>query len=74
MYHLLMTYIGTWPAILTCLLTLLATLACHGAELLVKHVVDMSKVNKDANCYQLSTFNSGCCSGWNSINGIPYPP
>jgi len=44
-YHLLMTYIGTWPAILTCLLTLLATLACHGAELLVKHVVDMSKVN-----------------------------
>ena len=53
MYHLLMTYIGTWPAILTCLLTLLATLACHGVELLVKHVVDMSKVKKNVNYHQL---------------------
>ena len=43
-YHLLHTYISSWPAILTCLLTLLATLWCHGPHLLVTNIMDMSKV------------------------------
>lgn len=43
-YHLLHTYISSWPTILTCLLTLLSTLWCHGPHQLVTNIVDMSKV------------------------------
>ena len=42
-YHLLTTYIASWPALLFSLLTLLATLACHGTSNLMKDMGDMTK-------------------------------
>ena len=43
-YSLLDTFIASWPCLLTSLLSLLATLTCHGPQLLLAHIIDMSKV------------------------------
>ena len=43
-YHLLLTYISTWPSLLTSLLTLAAALLCLGPHSLLSSLVDMSKV------------------------------
>jgi len=42
-YHLLATYIATWPALLFSLLTVGAALLCHGASFLMRDLGDMSK-------------------------------
>ena len=43
-YHLLTTYISSWPAILFSLLTVLATILCHGSRNIMKDLGDMSKI------------------------------
>jgi len=43
-YHLLSTYISTWPTLLFSLLTVLATIICHGSSNLMKDLGDMSKL------------------------------
>ena len=43
-YHLLLTYISSWPALLTSLLSLLSCLLCLGPHSLLSTLVDMSKV------------------------------
>jgi len=42
-YHLLSTYIASWPTLLFSLLTVTATLGCHGAGFLMRDLSDMSK-------------------------------
>merc|ERR1712212_1465168 len=42
-YHLLTTYIASWPTLLFSLLTVTATLGCHGAGFLMRDLSDMSK-------------------------------
>lgn len=44
-YHLLLTYLASWPALLVCLLTCLAASVCHKTKYLMKDVRDMSKVS-----------------------------
>ena len=43
-YHLLITYIATWPSLLISLLTLTASLLCLGPHSILLTLVDMSKV------------------------------
>merc|ERR1712076_290642 len=42
-YHLLSTYIASWPTLLFSLLTVVAALGCHGAGFLMRDLSDMSK-------------------------------
>merc|ERR1712223_529693 len=42
-YHLLTTYIASWPTLLFSLLTVTTTLGCHGAGFLMRDLSDMSK-------------------------------
>ena len=44
-YHLLLTYISNWPTLLFSLLTVLATVLCHGTNYLLKDLSNMSKVS-----------------------------
>jgi len=44
-YHLLLTYISNWPTLLFSLLTVLATVLCHGAGYLMKDLSFMSKLS-----------------------------
>jgi len=44
-YHLLLTYISNWPTILFSLLTVLATVLCHGTNQLMKDLSTMSKLS-----------------------------
>merc|ERR1719204_2100613 len=43
-YHLLISYIASWPALLFSFLTLLATLLCHGVGHLMRDVADMARL------------------------------
>ena len=43
-YHLLISYIASWPALLFSLLTVLATLLCHGIGHLMRDVADMARL------------------------------
>jgi len=43
-YHLLYTFILQWPLLLFTLLTILATIICHGVPFLVTDIADMSKI------------------------------
>ena len=71
-YHLLHTYISTWPTLVTCLLTLLPVLLCHGQERLVTNIVDMSKVRLPhvVTCHLTVLYTSvapvllSCCLGF----------
>ena len=42
-YHLLISYIASWPALLFSFLTLIATLLCHGVGHLMRDVADMAR-------------------------------
>ena len=44
-YHLLTTYISTWPSLLFSLLTVLAAVLCHGTSYLMKDMGTMSKLH-----------------------------
>lgn len=44
-YHLLFTYLSSWPPLLFSLLLVLATVICHGAGYLMKDISYMSKIN-----------------------------
>merc|ERR1711892_1100809 len=44
-YHLILTYISNWPTLLFSLLTVLATVLCHGAGYLMKDLSFMSKLS-----------------------------
>ena len=44
-YHLLFTYISNWPTLLFSLLTVLATIFCHGTNYLMRDISDMSKLS-----------------------------
>jgi len=43
-YHLLISYIASWPALLFSFLTLIATLLCHGVGHLMRDVADMARL------------------------------
>ena len=43
-YYLLYTFILQWPLLLFTLLTILATIICHGVPFLVTDIADMSKI------------------------------
>ena len=42
-YHLLISYIASWPALLFSFLSLIATLLCHGVGHLMRDVADMAR-------------------------------
>jgi len=44
-YHLLSTYLSSWPPLLFSLLLVLATTLCHGAGYLMRDLAYMSKIN-----------------------------
>lgn len=44
-YHLVSTYLPTWPATLICLLTVIAATLCHGTKYLMRDLSDMSNIH-----------------------------
>ena len=51
-YHLLLTYVSNWPALLMSLLMVIAGVCCHGTKYLIRDMKDMSKL---ANPHWLSS-------------------
>jgi len=43
-YHLLLTYVSNWPALLMSLLMVIAAVCCHGTKYLIRDLKDMSKI------------------------------
>ena len=43
-YHLVLTYVSNWPALLISLLVVIAGVCCHGTKYLIRDLKDMSKL------------------------------